>query len=40
LDQFFFGYRVTFVGSPIGLAYGFATGFITGYLAATLFGSE
>ena len=37
LGQFFFGYRVTFVGSLIGLAYGFATGFITGYLAATLY---
>ena len=37
LGQFFFGYRVTFVGSLIGLAYGFATGFMTGYLAATLY---
>ena len=31
LGQFFIGYRVTFVGSLIGLAYGFVTGFCVGY---------
>lgn len=37
LSQFFIGYRVTFVGSLIGLAYGFACGFIGGYLVASLY---
>ena len=30
LGQFFIGYRVTFVGSLIGMAYGFALGTFTG----------
>ena len=37
LSQFFIGYRVTFMGSLIGLAYGFACGFIGGYLVACLY---
>jgi len=37
LGQFFIGYRVTFVGSLIGLAYGFALGFIVAYLVAALY---
>jgi uncharacterized membrane protein len=37
LGQFFIGYRVTFVGSLIGLAYGFITGFLAGYLGAMLY---
>jgi hypothetical protein len=36
LGQYFIGYRVTFVGSWIGLVYGFATGFGSGcFLAVT-----
>ena len=30
LDQFYWGYTVTFVGSFIGAAYAFATGYIAG----------
>ncbi len=30
LSQYFIGYRVTFVGSLIGLAYGFALGTLSG----------
>jgi hypothetical protein len=37
LGQFFIGYRVTFVGSLIGLGYGFITGFLAGYLVAMLY---
>ena len=37
LGQFFVGYRVTFVGSLIGLAYGFVVGFIVGYVTARLY---
>lgn len=37
LSQFFFGYRVTFVGSLIGFAYAFVCGFIGGYLLATTY---
>jgi hypothetical protein len=37
LGQFFIGYRVTFVGSLIGLGYGFVTGFIAGYLISILY---
>jgi hypothetical protein len=37
LSQFFFGYRVTFVGSLIGFAYGFICGFVGGYLVASLY---
>ena len=34
LNQFFPGYRVTFLGSFIGLAYGFAVGYLIGYCIA------
>jgi len=34
LSQYFIGYRVTFVGSLIGLGYGFALGFLAGYFMA------
>ncbi|HEY7321684.1 MAG TPA: hypothetical protein VIE89_29305 [Candidatus Binatia bacterium] len=37
LRQFFFGYRVTFLGSLIGLVYGFATGFGIGYVVARIY---
>jgi hypothetical protein len=36
LGQFFVGYRVTFVGSLIGLAYGFVCGFVVGFFVATM----
>lgn len=32
LDQFFYGYSVTFVGSFIGAAYGFVSGYISGLI--------
>ena len=37
LRQFFIGYRVTFVGSLIGLAYGFVLGFVIGFAVAWLY---
>ena len=37
LGQFFYGYRVSFVGSFIGLAYGFVLGFLVGYGVAWLY---
>ena len=37
LQQFFFGYRVTFFGSLIGFAYGFVTGFGVGYVVARIY---
>ena len=37
LGQFFVGYRVTVLGSFVGLAYGFATGFLVGFLVTTLY---
>jgi hypothetical protein len=37
LGQFFIGYKVTFLGSIIGLFYGFVTGFIIGYAIAFLY---
>lgn len=36
LGQFFIGYKVTFVGSLIGLIYGFVCGFLVGVFAAAL----
>jgi len=36
LNQYFFGYTVTFTGSFIGLFYGFITGFILGWFTALL----
>lgn len=32
LGQYFYGYRVSWAGAVIGLAWGFATGFIAGWL--------
>jgi len=37
LSQFFIGYRVTFLGSLIGLAYGFISGFLVGYFVARVY---
>jgi hypothetical protein len=37
LGQFFIGYRVTFLGSLVGLAYGFAVGFVLGYLVGFVY---
>ncbi len=37
LDQFFFGYSVTFVGSLIGFFYGFAVGFVIGYFISIVY---
>jgi hypothetical protein len=37
LGQFFFGYRVTFLGSLVGFAYGFVCGFVGGYFLATVY---
>lgn len=37
LDQFFIGYRVTFVGSLIGFGYGFICGFLGGYSVSTIY---
>ncbi len=36
LNQYYFGYTVTFIGSFIGLFYGFITGFILGWFIALL----
>ena len=37
LSQFFFGYRVTFVGSLIGFEYAFVYGFVGGYFVARMY---
>jgi hypothetical protein len=37
LSQYFFGYRVTFLGSLIGFAYGFAVGTISGALISWIY---
>ena len=37
LGQFFIGYRVTVVGSFVGLAYGFVTGFLVAFVVTTLY---
>ena len=37
LGQYFFGYRVTFLGSLIGFAYGFAVGTISGALISWIY---
>lgn len=37
LAQFFPGYRVTLLGSFVGLAYGFGAGFATGYLVSRIY---
>lgn len=37
LGQYFIGYKVTFLGSLIGLVYGSVTGFVIGYVLARLY---
>ena len=37
LSQYFIGYRVTFLGSLIGLAYGFAVGTLSGALIGWIY---
>ncbi len=37
LSQFFIGYRVTLLGSFIGLAYGLVTGYLIGFLIAWVY---
>ena len=37
LGQYFIGYRVTFIGSLIGLGYGFVSGFAVGYFVSRLY---
>jgi hypothetical protein len=37
LGQFFIGYKVTFMGSLIGLGYGFVCGFLIGYFVAQMY---
>jgi len=37
LSQFFPGYRVTLLGSFVGLAYGFVSGFIAGFFIASVY---
>jgi hypothetical protein len=37
LGRFFVGYRVTFSGSLIGLAYGFIVGFVVGYSVSWIY---
>jgi len=37
LGQFFIGFRVTFLGSLIGLAYGFLCGFVGGWILARVY---
>jgi len=37
LNQFYFGYSVSFLGGLLGLVYGFIDGFIGGWLIALLY---
>lgn len=37
LDQFFWGYTVTFIGSFIGAAYSFVTGYVCGLLVSWIY---
>ncbi len=37
LGQFFYGYKVTLLGSFIGACYAFVVGFIAGYLIGTIY---
>lgn len=37
LDQFFWGYSVSFKGSFIGMAYGFIVGYLAGWLIAWVY---
>jgi len=38
LSQYLIGYRVSFAGSLIGLAYGLVLGFVAGWLVARVYG--
>ncbi len=37
MGQFFYGYKVTFLGSLLGLVYGFITGYVAGYVIAVVY---
>ena len=37
LSHFFYGYKVTFLGSFIGAIYAFVAGFVAGYLIGTIY---
>ena len=37
LNQYFFGYSVSFVGSFVGMAYGFVTGYVSGWIIARIY---
>jgi len=37
LNQFFIGYKVTFLGSLVGFAYGSVVGFAVGYVVAVVY---
>jgi len=37
LSQFFFGYRVTFVGSLVGFLYAFVVGFLIGWVLGAVY---
>ena len=37
LNQFFIGYRVSFLGSLVGFAYGSVVGFAVGYVVAVVY---
>ena len=37
LNQFFIGYKVSFVGSVVGFGYGAVVGFVIGYIIAVLY---
>lgn len=37
LNQFFLGYKVTFLGSLVGFAYGSVVGFAVGYVVAVVY---
>jgi len=37
LEQFYFGYSISYLGAVIGLIYGFVDGFIGGWLFAWLY---
>lgn len=37
LSQFFYGYKVTFLGSFIGALYGFVTGYASGYMIGMIY---
>lgn len=37
LNQFFPGYRVSFIGSFVGFSYGFAIGYVSGWIIAAVY---